>query len=127
MMRRNAVSIWLGFALLLLMLPSEAASQHRTALVVGNTTYEREPMRTPVNDATDMAMTLEQLGFVVSLLHNASRQAMEEALVVFGEQLRDGAPERGPLHDLAVTFASALFGNLRSQHGQRLLEAVVRT
>jgi uncharacterized caspase-like protein len=57
-------------------------------LVIGNADYEREPLRTPVNDATDMATTIEQLGFVVSLLLNAPQQTMEEALVVFGQQLR---------------------------------------
>jgi uncharacterized caspase-like protein len=71
------------------MLPAAAVSQRRTALVIGNATYEREPLRTPINDATDMATTLQQLGFVVSLRHNVSQQAMEEALVVFGQQLRE--------------------------------------
>jgi uncharacterized caspase-like protein len=87
-MRRNAAPFWLSFTLLFLMLPAAAMSQRRTALVIGNATYEREPLRTPVNDATDMAKILEQLGFVVSLLHNVPQQAMEEALVVFGQQLR---------------------------------------
>jgi uncharacterized caspase-like protein len=89
MMRRNAVSTGLGFALILLMLPAAAVSQRRTALVIGNATYEREPLRTPLNDATDMATALQQLGFVVSLLHNAPQRAMDEALVVFGQQLRE--------------------------------------
>ena len=89
MMCRNAAPFWVGFALTLLMLPTTAMSQRRTALVIGNATYEREPLRTPINDATDMATTLEQLGFVVSLHHNAPLQAMEEALVVFGQQLRE--------------------------------------
>jgi uncharacterized caspase-like protein len=35
-----------------------------------------------------MATTLEQLEFTVSLLHNAPLQAMEEALVIFSQQLR---------------------------------------
>ena len=88
MMPRNAVSLWLSLTLLLLTLPTAAVSQLRAALVIGNADYEREPLRTPVNDATDMATTIEQLGFVVSLLLNAPQQTMEEALVVFGQQLR---------------------------------------
>ena len=89
MKHRNAVSLWLGFVLLCLLLPAKAVSQRRIALVIGNATYEGEPLRTPINDATDMATTLEQLGFVVSVLHNASQQALEEAIGVFGQQLRE--------------------------------------
>jgi uncharacterized caspase-like protein len=88
MKRRNAVFLWLGCLLLFLMLPAEAVPQRRIALVIGNATYEGAPLRTPISDATDMATTLEQLGFVVSLLHNAPQQALEEAVEVFGQQLR---------------------------------------
>jgi hypothetical protein len=63
MVRRNAVSTGLGFALILLLLPAAAVSQRRTALVIGNATYEREPLRTPLNDATDMATTLSRVGW----------------------------------------------------------------
>jgi len=96
MMHRNAPPLWLGWALILLLLPATAMAQRRTALVIGNATYAQEPLRTPVNDATDMAGTLTQLGFVVSLRHDASLQAMEEALVDFGQQLRQ--------HDLGLFY-----------------------
>src|SRR2546422_383649 len=108
MMRRNAAPFWLGFTLLLLMLPAAAMSQRRTALVIGNATYEREPLRTPINDATDIAKTLEQLGFVVSLLHNVPQQAMEQALVVFGQQLRQ--------HDLGLFYFAGRGVHVYGEH-----------
>ena len=107
-MRRHAAPFWLGCTLLLLMLPAAAMSQRRTALVVGNATYAREPLRTPINDAVDMAKTLEQLGFVVSLLHNVPRQVLEEALVLFGQQLRE--------HDLGFFYFAGRGVHINGEH-----------
>jgi hypothetical protein len=44
---------------------SHAATEQRTALVIGNSSYSSGPLRNPVNDATDMAATLQKLGFTV--------------------------------------------------------------
>ena len=66
--------------------------QNRWALVIGNGAYEAEigPLQNPVNDATDMAATLQQLGFDVTLRLNATRQQMEEAIAAFRRRLRPG-------------------------------------
>jgi hypothetical protein len=69
---------------------STPASQPRVALVMGNAAYQTAPLRNPVHDAADMAMTLRQLGFDVSLLQNAERRAMEDAIEGFNRQLRRG-------------------------------------
>src|SRR5712692_10351860 len=68
------------------------AAQNRWALVIGNGAYGVEvgPLQNPVNDATDMASTLQPLGFEVTLLLNATRQQMEEAIATFRRQLRPG-------------------------------------
>jgi formylglycine-generating enzyme required for sulfatase activity len=65
-------------------------AQNRWALVVGNAAYGPDigPLQNPVNDATDIAATLQQLGFEVILLLDATRPQMEEAIAVFRRQLR---------------------------------------
>ena len=84
---------WLGgliLALGFLTLDTALAQQRRTALVIGNAAYESGPLRNPVNDATDVAATLQRLGFDVSLLRDAKLRAMEEAIEAFSQKLRKG-------------------------------------
>jgi formylglycine-generating enzyme required for sulfatase activity len=66
--------------------------RNRLALVIGNAAYGVEigPLQNPINDATDMATTLQQLGFEVILLLDATRPQMEEAIAAFRRQLRPG-------------------------------------
>jgi formylglycine-generating enzyme required for sulfatase activity len=72
--------------------PVAPVAQNRWALVIGNSAYGADigPLPNPVNDATDMAATLQPLGFDVTLVLNATRQQMEEALAAFRRQLRPG-------------------------------------
>src|SRR5262245_17724445 len=74
----------------LLRLPMAASAERRTALVIGNAAYEVAPLRNPVNDASDMAATLRQLGFQVTLLRDANLRTMLEALETLSRQLRQG-------------------------------------
>lgn len=69
-----------------------APAQLRTALVIGNAAYGAEvgTLRNPGNDATDMATALRQLGFQVTLVLDANRQRLEDAVETFGRQLRRG-------------------------------------
>jgi uncharacterized caspase-like protein len=106
-MRCNAIPLWLGCALVLL-LPAAAISQRRTALVIGNAAYTRESLRTPINDATDMATTLKQIGFGVTLLHDATQQTMEEALVMFRQHLRQ--------HDLGLFYFAGRGVQVHGEH-----------
>ena len=55
-------------------------THRRVALVIGNSQYATAPLRNPVNDATDMATALRQVGFTVTLLTDADQQRMEEAV-----------------------------------------------
>src|SRR5215813_9387255 len=66
--------------------------QHRWALVIGNGAYGGDvgPLPNPVHDATDMATTLQPLGFDVTLLLNASRPQMDDALAAFQRHLHPG-------------------------------------
>jgi hypothetical protein len=62
----------------------------RTALVIGNAQYEIGSLRNPEHDAQDMAETLKQLGFEVTLLINANQEHMERAISEFGRHLYQG-------------------------------------
>lgn len=62
----------------------------RTALVIGNAAYPNAPLRNPVNDAVDMAKALKETGFDVTLLTDAGKRKMDEAIDAFGRKLRKG-------------------------------------
>ncbi len=93
--RKTVVSTAWLFALLLflgglLSAPSVLAQERRTALVIGNSDYHIAPLANPVNDATDMAATLERLGFQVDLRLNLDRKGMRAAIREFGNKLKQG-------------------------------------
>ncbi|MBN2701468.1 MAG: caspase family protein, partial [Methylothermaceae bacterium] len=69
---------------------SATALERRTALVLGNGDYRIAPLDNPVNDARDMAATLERLGFEVDLRLNLDRKGMRAAIREFGEKLSQG-------------------------------------
>jgi hypothetical protein len=52
-------------------------------------------LKNPVNDATDLSAALERLGFKVTLLTNASRRAMNQAIVAFREALAQDRQSEG--------------------------------
>ena len=64
-----------------------AVNGKRVALVIGNSAYSSAPLANPVNDAMDIAATLEELGFDVILERNAGKQAMEQAVEGFKRSL----------------------------------------
>ena len=88
---------WL-FILLVIIFSTEAmiqvskawAKQRRTALIIGNANYESAPLKNPVNDARDVADTLKNLGFSVTLKTDANQRSMERAIRDFGNDLRGG-------------------------------------
>ena len=67
------------------------ARQPRAALIIGNSAYERKPLKNPVNDARDMAEALTGFGFDVTLLTDADRRSMIDAIQAFGESLSNGS------------------------------------
>lgn len=67
-----------------------AVTDVRHALVIGNGDYRNAPLKNPVNDALDMAVVLEKLGFSVSIATNANQRTMEEAIQAFGKKLLQG-------------------------------------
>ena len=78
----------LATALLIALNLSAAVERH--ALVIGNANYQSSPLRNPLNDARDMAAALKGLGFQVQSLLDADAPEMEQAILDFGDRLRDG-------------------------------------
>ena len=68
-----------------------AVQEARVALVIGNGAYGEAPLRNPVNDARAMKDALESCKFTVTLLTNASKREMEDAIRAFGDTIRGGA------------------------------------
>lgn len=65
-------------------------AETRIALIVGNGAYvAMEPLAAPVSDAEAMARTLEGLGFEVTLLGDADKAAISQAVAEFGSELRE--------------------------------------
>lgn len=58
-----------------------------TALVLGNQNYSRNPLINALNDAEDIANTLESLGFTVTLLQDATIEEIDEAILTFKDNL----------------------------------------
>ena len=79
------------FILICLMVPhGDAAAEQRLALVIGNAVYGFSPLKNPANDASDMAVSLQKLGFTVILKKNVNLKEMEESIQDFGGRLKKG-------------------------------------
>jgi hypothetical protein len=74
-------------ALTLLILSLGAFAQERFALVIGNADYQISPLANALNDAQDIALALEDLDFKVTLVENADRRTMRDAIYNFGKKL----------------------------------------
>ena len=77
-------------------LAAEDGGGRRVALVIGNAAYEQAPALTnPKFDAELMAATLEDAGFAVTELIDATQSQMKRALLEFGRALRRRASRPG--------------------------------
>jgi len=72
---------------LLLELVSSVQAAERVALVIGNGDYRNVPrLPNPGNDATDVAASLQRLGFSVATVRDGSFDDMRRALLRFGRE-----------------------------------------
>lgn len=60
----------------------------RLALVIANGSYPQFPLSNPINDATDIASSLEKVGFTVIFERNLTNNSFRNVLRTFGEQLK---------------------------------------
>ena len=78
----------LAISALLCSVPVSHAIGARSALVIGNSAYSFAPLENPGNDARDVAGSLREAGFEVTLLVDADRDKINTAIAAFGETLR---------------------------------------
>ena len=75
---------------LLLTIPTAVYSaQNRVALVIGNGAYRNSPLRNPVNDARLMRNLLRKAGSRVTIVENARKNELVNAIRRFGKALRN--------------------------------------
>jgi len=68
---------------------TRAETEKRIALVIGNGAYTKtNQLKNPVNDATDMAAALRELGFEVISGVDLDKRKMEDLIREFGNRLR---------------------------------------
>jgi uncharacterized caspase-like protein len=67
-----------------------AAAEKRVALVIGNGAYQNTlPLANPANDAADIAVALERLGFEVQVERDLTKRGMEAALSRFARSVEN--------------------------------------
>lgn len=64
-----------------------ASSSQKIALIIGNSNYASKPLPNAKNDASDIAKSLEELGFEVILKENLKKADMEDAVIDFSKKL----------------------------------------
>src|SRR3954468_7936120 len=70
--------------------PATPNSPTRRALLIGNQTYLRKPLKNPVHDAQDLGQSLEQLGFKTQVLTNSAKPQILAAAQAFAASLGPG-------------------------------------
>ena len=65
-------------------------TEQRVALVVGNATYKKGPLRNPVNDADSMEAALKACGFNVLKHTDLNRKEMFKTVRAFGDSIKHG-------------------------------------
>ena len=85
--------VFLALAFLgLLLLGADAGPERRVALVIGNGTYEEAgTLANPVNDATDVAARLRELGFEVIEGNDLGKRDLERKIGEFSDALEGAA------------------------------------
>lgn len=66
---------------------SGTSPTQKIALIIGNSNYGPKSLPNAKNDATDIAKTLEELGFEVILKENLKKADMEDAVIDFSKKL----------------------------------------
>ena len=92
----TAVRIGRVLACLLMAVGATAATvaaETRVALVIGNANYAESGLANPLRDANLIAETLRDVGFAVAVETDADKRAMEDAIIRFGDRLREAGAE----------------------------------
>jgi len=79
----------LFFALIALTIWTTSHAKEKIALIIGNADYTSSALVNSVNDAEDIASTLENLDFGVTLVKNATKDKMQTVISEFISSLND--------------------------------------
>lgn len=71
---RRLIFVLVAISALLFSLHAHSAKIDRLALVIGNAAYAEQPLKNPLNDASVMARTLNELGFSVTAVFDMRRR-----------------------------------------------------
>jgi len=83
----------------------------QNALVIGNSAYEYQQLKNPINDASAVAETLEKLGFNVTLKTDLNLQAMRGAIHDFESRLSASS-----LDDVGIFYFSGHGAQIKGQN-----------
>lgn len=82
------LSVLLLLVLVMIMVTLPLMAESKTALVIGNSSYSTLPvLKNPVSEAIEMKTVLEEAGFKVIYLTNASKSQMQDAVLQFKQEL----------------------------------------
>ncbi|MFM7287467.1 MAG: caspase domain-containing protein, partial [Cyanobium sp.] len=81
---------WAGSPATRLLAQAAVQGGRRLALVIGNGAYAEERLANAVNDAEAVARSLEEIGFAVTLVRNADKRRIDEAVQAFSRRLGPG-------------------------------------
>jgi len=87
--RHFQIHLLIIFLLLVISIQPLIASQNRIALVIGNDNYKQAALKNSVNNAKLISEKLQQHGFNVEYLTDASQRQMEDAIRRFGKKLKN--------------------------------------
>jgi uncharacterized caspase-like protein len=88
-LRMSAMVALVWSALLCVGGTATALAEARLALVIGNSAYKVGALANPRNDAALMADSLCAVGFEVTILSDATKDQMKQALLAFSRKLRE--------------------------------------
>jgi hypothetical protein len=88
-LKTRFISVNKIFFILFFLISISSHAKEKIALVIGNANYTSSALVNSVNDAEDMASTLEDLDFSVALVKNADQVRMESAISEFISSLND--------------------------------------
>lgn len=88
--QNNKILTLMGFLCFFVCSSALAASDSRHALIIGNSGYQyASPLKNPKNDSTDIAEALDDLFFDTTLLQDATKSQIEQAVSEFLENLKE--------------------------------------
>ena len=70
----------------------EAPGRRYLAFVVGNNAYKEDPLTKCIADATDVSSLLQASGYEVTVLVDATKPALREALLLFTDEVSKITP-----------------------------------